>query len=292
MYGDQIRADAMFSKAQNRIEQEFAKSEGSHWRSDYGSNLRDAAAVLTLAVEAGSDVVDRTVLSGRITGPSSRRSTQEALWTLLATNALIKDNAGAGITVNGVSADGPLVRVLDAQTMTGQSFVFDNTTAQSEAITLTTFGIPQFGVPAGGQGYSIERSYYTLDGQLVDVSEVALNTRLAVVLRVSPHRNADGRLMVNDPLPAGFEIDNPNIVRAGEVKALEWLKLNANPRHSEFRTDRFLAAVDWRSNEPFNLAYIVRAVSPGSFHHPAASVEDMYRPEMRARSETGRVVIR
>jgi uncharacterized protein YfaS (alpha-2-macroglobulin family) len=33
-------------------------------------------------------------------------------------------------------------------------------------------------------------------------------------------------------------------------------------------------------------------VSPGSFHHPAASVEDMYRPEMRARSETGRVVIR
>jgi alpha-2-macroglobulin len=30
----------------------------------------------------------------------------------------------------------------------------------------------------------------------------------------------------------------------------------------------------------FRLAYVVRAVSPGTFHHPAASVEDMYRPDL------------
>jgi hypothetical protein len=27
------------------------------------------------------------------------------------------------------------------------------------------------------------------------------------------------------------------------------------------------------------------------FHHPAASVEDMYRPDFRAQGESGRVVI-
>jgi hypothetical protein len=32
---------------------------------------------------------------------------------------------------------------------------------------------------------------------------------------------------------------------------------------------------------------MVRAVTPGQFHHPAASVEDMYRPRFRARTETG-----
>ena len=32
---------------------------------------------------------------------------------------------------------------------------------------------------------------------------------------------------------------------------------------------------------------MVRAVSPGSFHHPAASVEDMYRPAYRARTDAG-----
>jgi uncharacterized protein YfaS (alpha-2-macroglobulin family) len=39
------------------------------------------------------------------------------------------------------------------------------------------------------------------------------------------------------------------------------------------------------------LAYIVRAVSPGQFHHPAATVEDMYRPEFRAWTDSGRVEV-
>lgn len=97
--------------------------------------------------------------------------------------------------------------------------------------------------------------------------------------------------MVNDPLPAGFEIDNPNLMRAGDLAALDWLDLEENPAMTEFRQDRFLAAVDWQSERSFRLAYIVRAVSPGSFAHPAASVEDMYRPEMRAQGETGAVRI-
>jgi len=40
------------------------------------------------------------------------------------------------------------------------------------------------------------------------------------------------------------------------------------------------------------LAYVARAVTPGLFYHPAASVEDMYRPAYRARTATGRVQVR
>ena len=39
-------------------------------------------------------------------------------------------------------------------------------------------------------------------------------------------------------------------------------------------------------------AYMVRAVSPGRFHRPAASVEDMYRPAYRARTDAGTVTVR
>ena len=39
------------------------------------------------------------------------------------------------------------------------------------------------------------------------------------------------------------------------------------------------------------LAYVARAVTPGVYHQPAASVEDMYRPRYRARTDTGRVTI-
>jgi uncharacterized protein YfaS (alpha-2-macroglobulin family) len=79
-------------------------------------------------------------------------------------------------------------------------------------------------------------------------------------------------------------------LQGGDIRALEWLE-PIRGENAEFRSDRFLAAVDWRSDKPFQLAYIVRAVSPGSFHHPAASVVDMYRPQMRANTDAGRVII-
>ena len=59
----------------------------------------------------------------------------------------------------------------------------------------------------------------------------------------------------------------------------------------EFRQDRFIAAVDWQSADPFRLAYIVRAISPGSYHLPAATVEDMYRPDYRAWTDAGSVTV-
>jgi uncharacterized protein YfaS (alpha-2-macroglobulin family) len=39
------------------------------------------------------------------------------------------------------------------------------------------------------------------------------------------------------------------------------------------------------------VAYIVRAVTPGSFVHPAATVEDMYRPTRYARTSAGKLEI-
>jgi len=112
-----------------------------------------------------------------------------------------------------------------------------------------------------------------------------------VLIKVEPTRYGEARLMINDPLPAGFEIDNPNLLKSGDIAQLDWLLLNANPETVEYRADRFLAAVDWSGDKVFQLAYFVRAISPGSFHHPAASVEDMYRPEFRARTGVGTVVV-
>ena len=96
--------------------------------------------------------------------------------------------------------------------------------------------------------------------------------------------------MVDDALPAGLEIDNPNLLRAGDIAALDWLD-PATPEHAEFRDDRFLAAVNLRDEDPFELAYILRAVTPGRYHHPAALVEDMYRPALRATTASGRITV-
>ncbi|MBA3909625.1 MAG: PAN domain-containing protein [Rhodobacter sp.] len=287
-YGDQARADAMFRKAAAKVDALAGPDTERIWRADYGTRYRDAAALLTLAVEAGSTAVDREALTDRIATSGGNLSTQEATWALLAANALIDRPGADGITIDGAPADGPLVRVLDASAVTP---VVVKNDGLDTTLTITTYGVPSEPEPAGGNGYAITRTYYTMSGEAVSLDGIAAGSRLVTVLEVTPFGYGEARLIVSDPLPAGFEIDNPNLISAGSTSELGWLDTLQDVQHSEFRQDRFLTAVDWRSDASFRLAYVVRAVSPGTFRHPAASVEDMYRPDFRARSETGTVTI-
>jgi alpha-2-macroglobulin len=147
---------------------------------------------------------------------------------------------------------------------------------------------------------------------------------MVVVLKLEA-LDAGGRVMLVDRLPAGLEIENPRLVDGGDIKTLEWLKGSIKPEHTEFRDDRFVAAFNLFSKAQMNgaraaegeddnegetegenvgaaaaaktkapansanVAYIVRAVTPGSFVHPAATVEDMYRPDRFARTAAGRL---
>ncbi|MCW1918216.1 alpha-2-macroglobulin family protein [Rhodobacter sp. KR11] len=283
MYGDQPRADAMFARAVSALGQDTGTEQ--LWRADYGTAHRDAAAVLTLAVEAGSKAVDVEALTSRI-ATQGTLSTQEATWTLLAANALITA-PDTGITLNGAAADGPLVKVLDQGL--GDPVVVQ--TAKDTTVTVTTFGVPSDPVKAGGNGYAITRSYYTMKGEPAALDGSKIGDRVVVVLEVTPFGRGEARLMVNDPLPAGFEIDNPNLISGGAVSDLSFLDLAGEVAHSEFRQDRFLTAIDRMDNSSFRLAYVVRAVSPGTFHQPAASVEDMYRPDLNAHSDQARVTV-
>ena len=105
-----------------------------------------------------------------------------------------------------------------------------------------------------------------------------------------------------DRLPAGFEIEA--VVNDETAKSFPFLGELTATRVSEGRDDRFFAAFNlgtrtyrtwWdselRNPNRFNVAYIVRAVTPGSFALPAVNVSDMYAPRIHARSAMGRVTI-
>ncbi|MDD7969599.1 alpha-2-macroglobulin family protein [Roseinatronobacter alkalisoli] len=283
-YGEQVRADGMFTRA---LALTVADETQAGWRGDYGTPLRDRAAVLALAVDAGSAVPDRVRLAAMLSGqtPTDQLSPQEAAWTLRAAVAL--DAQSQGLSLNGQPAVGNVVHLYD-----GQPAQLRNDGAQAVAVTLTAFGVPETAPQAGGTGYTISRSYFTTDGDPAGLDSLHPGDRLVTLLEIRPDRGiGGGRLMVDDALPAGFEIDNANLLRDGDIRALDWLNTHDYAEMTEARADRFLAAVDWTSDEPLRLAYIVRAVSPGEFHHPAAKVEDMYRPTRRAITGTGRVRI-
>lgn len=280
LYGEQSRADALFRLA---AVQALEPEKGDGWRADYGSGLRDGAAVLALASEAGSNAIDRAELirtvaaeAGTSNGQQRWTSTQEKVWMLMASRAeLAGESPGVRTVTEADIAAGPVVVE----------------TAEDTDLVITAFGVPDTGEPAGGQGYTLSRRYYSMDGETVSPAEIAQNTRLVVVLEVMPTGERAARLMIDDPLPAGFEIDNPNLLQSGSIAALDWLRTTENVAMTEFRTERFRAAVDHSGKAAIRLAYIVRAVSPGAFHHPAALVEDMYRPAFRAWTDPGRVVV-
>jgi uncharacterized protein YfaS (alpha-2-macroglobulin family) len=146
--------------------------------------------------------------------------------------------------------------------------------------------------PAGGNGFTIERQYYLPDGTLVDAGIVAQNDRFVVVLTVTASEGRTAQLLLVDPLPAGFEIENPNLSQSGDIDRYQWLAATYVD-HSEARTDRFVAALYRFQSSPhqFKVAYTVRAVSPGIFVHPGALIEDIYRPDRRANTEAGTVEI-
>ncbi len=294
LYGDRPRADTVF---RNALEMLKTGEDDGGWRVDFGSSLRDGAAVLTLATETGSPAVDQAALARRLQeqwSDTAHASTQDDAWLLLAAHALIAGSGQPQLTLNGETVTGGLYRRLDAATLKARPLTVANQgTAPLEAL-VTVTGVPLTPEPAGGSDYRIERAYYDLDGRRIQPSGVTQGKRMVAVITVTADSPRQARLIVNDPLPAGFEIDNPNLIKVGDIANINWLGLEDQAAHSEFRADRFIAAVDRKPDAPrqFQLAYRLRAVSPGVFVHPAATVEDMYRPQQRAWTETGTVAVR
>ena len=230
--------------------------------------LRDAAALLTLASEGGAPRPTVTGAVQRIEaarGLTSLTSTQENAWLVLAARAIAKDTSGVSINADGENRTGPFYRSVRASDLKGPLRVTNTGEAPLQAVVSVT-GAPLTPEPAAEKGFKIERTFYTLAGEVVDPSKAKQNDRFAVVLKMTEAQPQFGRIVVADYLPAGFEIDNPRIVSSGDTGTLSWIEDAVPPAFSEFRDDRFTAAFDRESKSPavFTVAYVVRAVSPGA----------------------------
>ena len=291
MVGDKVRADNVYLAALDAISPQPKLDLG---RADFGSALRDAAALVTLASEgrAPQKTIDDAVLridSARAL--TAGTSTQEDAWLVLAARALAKQLNAISLTVNGEPRQGALYRSVRADEPAPVA-VANQGEGNVQAV-VSVSGSPLTPEPAAEQGFKIERSYHTLEGEKVDPAKTKQNQRFVVVLKMTEPQPQFGRVIVADYLPAGFEIDNPRLVSSGETGTLTWIVDVGEPVHTEFRDDRFTAAFDRNKDSApvFTVAYAVRAVSPGRYVLPQAKVEDMYRPDRFGRTATGTIEI-
>ncbi|HTM79447.1 MAG TPA: alpha-2-macroglobulin family protein, partial [Devosia sp.] len=213
LYGDTTRAATAFQAA---VEGLKAPEKRNSYRTDYGSQTRDTAAVLALAAEFKPDGVDSAALTldlAKLRDRARYTSTQEDAWTLVAAAAVAKATTDGSITLDGENLTGSVYQRYDQEHFDGASVTIVNNGTEATQAKVSVTGIPATPPKASSDGFTINREYFQPDGSAFDMglSQVSQNDRFVVLLTVKASTTGSGQYLVADPLPAGFEIENPDL---------------------------------------------------------------------------------
>jgi len=302
LVGERGRAEAAFRVALDKV--------GTAPDHDYyGTALRDIAALVALAPEIGQRAAAQR-LSMQLAAQSRvdvrRTTTQEKAWMLLASATELQGSSPLDLIVDRKEvkpqAGAGVAYTLDREAL-ARGFTIKNVAPGHAWAMVSARGVPAQPLPADNKGVIIEREFRTLSGGMADLSRVRQNDRIVVMIDVTSTTQTYHEMALLDLLPAGFEIES---VLSEEYK---WMAKLGKPSSTEARDDRFFAAFEfgsrdwpagwrpwWYDESPrrgrlMRLAYVVRAVTPGSYVLPATQIEDMYNPEIFARTSPTRVTI-
>jgi uncharacterized protein YfaS (alpha-2-macroglobulin family) len=307
MLGDHPRAVHAFDMAEAGLAHERDELK---WRIGdfYRTRVRDTAAMVSLAAEIGDRPRVSRLLArlDRMETRTEGLTTQEQGWLVIAAGVLLERAGAASVSVDGVDQAKAAVVSLSRDVAGLRDVAVRNTGTHPLTRIVSVRGLPVSAPPAAASHMTITKVVSAADGGDVDLNHLTQNQRLVVHLSGNVDDEAYHQSMLVDPLPAGFEIER---VVAASTKAegngVAWVGPITDTRIAEKRDDRFMAALDFggpseagdddKTAHPdprhFNLAYVVRVVSPGRFVLPAASIRDMYRPDVQARTSVGSVMI-
>ena len=140
-----------------------------------------------------------------------------------------------------------------------------------------TVGMPRKPAVRNG-GIAISRQY--VGGKGKPVSKVRKGDLVTVVTEIKPVKAVENAVLV-DLVPGGFELEDSSLATRSAAETYR-PKNVARPRgKSEIRDDRWLWFGKLRESSkdaPQILTYTLRAVVPGTYAIPSATVEDMYDP--------------
>lgn len=286
LMGDAGRASRAFALAREK--------ERDAGLRDYGSRLRDLAALLFIQAEIEVDGWDPAPLVQELARGMSERqwlSTQEQAWLVRAVSAITGAGAPLRMSVRGRALperEQPLLLRPDADAL-ARGVDLRNDGREAAWYSLTVEGSPAAAPPPLQAGFAIRRTLHDLTGAAVDPQRVRQGDMLVVLLEGEAQtKGLSHQALIVDPLPAGLEVENARLAHARTTEGLEWLGQLSPTLYSEALDDRFVAALDLDSDRrEFRLAYLARAVTPGRYRAPPVAVEDMYKPGYRGRGESG-----
>ena len=309
--GDQSRAASAMEMAIANI----GVNDYPAWWFDeaYYTELRDLAGIIAIAAEQGDTALVNTLLIrlNRLHLNTDDLNTQDKAWLLAAAAALNKNSQNVSLTLNGKPLSGLSLPAAFAPTpaQIAAGYVITNSSGRDLWRSFTVSGAPARALPAFARGYTLVKSYFSLDGKKLNPGRLRQNDRFIVSLSGSVADDDDHRTVLVDLLPAAWEIDAPI---TDDSTSYTFLGPLSATRVIEARDDRFVAAFDLGDNwtdgsddsgdssqddskpsldsDQFHVAYLVRVVTPGHFTLPEAEVNDMYRPALMARTSSGATI--
>ena len=283
----------------------------------YSSNLRTTAIILQTLIETGIDnalipQIARWVVARRESG--HWRSTQEDLYVLHALNDYFS-------AYEAETPDFGFRVALDARTVLQGTFrerraaakqvglgLSDLRAGKKVALTITKDGTgtlyydarmtyaPGRKLEAADEGIAVIKRLETPDGK--PLGEVKAGSLVMVTLDiVLPQERRF--VVVDDPLPAGFEAVNPRFLTESEERQRELDRREegdgerwwAGFGHVEMRDDRVLLFAESLAAGLHTRRYLARARTLGTFLLPGARGSEMYAPEVFGRGPESTVTI-
>ncbi len=284
--GDRSRARQAFREAIDTL----GYNDPNDW---YQSPLRDLAGVVALAYESGNGDIGASLV-GRLENAMKapdQLNTQEEAFVLRAASAMMKAAGPVHVAASGVSTlpAGMNVQRFGVTRFAGAQV--KNTGAGPLWRTVTVIGTPMAPPAAQSSGISLSKTFYGLNGQRLDPSHLVQGQKILVVVSGHSDRAETRPIVVDDALPAGFEIDSTLTSQDVQNGPFHFVGTLTDTTVQEARDDRFVASMNVSSAKDFTVAYIARAVTQGDYYLPGAEAKDFYLPGTFGRTSGSRTVI-
>lgn len=291
-------------------------STGSHWeeaKGDYWSmntNLRTTAIILDALIKTDPEdpLIPSTIrwlLGSRKEGRWS--TTQETVWSLISLiDAYTYQSLETPDYWYQVAVDGHRVlsgRVAKSEMLEEKELKIaldrlargkpmdvvltkDGVGKMYYDLTLRYF-LPAENILPLSRGVGIERRYFSAIEQEEKTSISSIKAGQTVKIRLTLYVPQDLHyLIIEDFLPAGLEVINPELLTSGSYFEMEKKEEEQTLyfSHRDIRDDRVALFVDYLPKGVYQFTYLARATQPGKFHVLPARAWEMYFPDVFGRS--------
>lgn len=258
-----------------------------------------------LAITPGADDASLRARLSKLMESSASLSTQENLWLLVAFDALLKQTSFTPLKpgalkpkpdVLSTNATGAAWAPQDLARLAGFAIAgLPALKTPGSYVLSAAYRTPEILTPLVNHGIKIERVVKNLTEAARNGSAQApfkLGDQLFISYRFSSN-NSQSYVALEDSLPAGFEVVNPNLAMFGKYFDVpsEPGVTEAPLSHSEMRDQQTVLYFDRLPSGAQGYGVLARATAAGTFIWPATQIAPMYDSRFFGRSPSSVCVV-